>query len=327
MHDNMLSDAVEQLLIDHATPVVTRTIERGGSPAPLWSAIQDSGFCDALVPEGRGGAGLGLRDSFPLFEACGRHALAVPFAQTIMARALLSEAGQEVPEGSIALATGRPPGVDVVCGASADWVLLQEGSTMHLLDAKAAGREALGYVAVDVRMTWPTGKRAEAKFEARHELRVIEAVVLAGQMSGAMRHVFKQSLDYANVRQQFGRSIGKFQAIQHQLALMAEHAVAARMAAGMACAIDSPWPQPLLAAVAKARTAEAVVPLASMAHAIHGAFGITEEYDLQLHTRRLHAWRIAAGSETYWQQRIGQAALQAPEPLPEFVRQQLAPTS
>jgi hypothetical protein len=33
--------------------------------------------------------------------------------------------------------------------------------------------------------------------------------------------------------------------------------------------------------------------------AAHGAIGIGAEYDLQLHTCRLHAWRLTDGSETY----------------------------
>lgn len=327
MNDDMLGDAIEALLAGHATPAAVRAIEGGASSAPLWQAIEDAGFCDALVPEARGGAGLGLRDAFALFEACGRHALPVPLAQTVMARALLADAGRSAPPGAIALAASahadRP--VDVVCGAVADWVLIGDGRTLRLMEAGPAMRESLGGVAVDARMQWPSAARPERRVDSAHDLRVIEAVVLAAQMSGAMRRVFAQTLQYANERQQFGRPIGRFQAVQHQLAVMAQHTEAARMAARMACAGDTPWPDPLLAAVAKSRTGEAVVPVASTAHAVHGAIGITEEYDLQLHTRRLHAWRVAAGSEAYWQQRIGQALLAGSQSVPEFVRERLAP--
>ncbi|MBC7938257.1 MAG: acyl-CoA/acyl-ACP dehydrogenase, partial [Chitinophagaceae bacterium] len=81
---------------------------------------------------------------------------------------------------------------------------------------------------------------------------------------------------------------------------------------------------PLLCAVAKARTSEAAALVASIAHAVHGAIGITEQYDLQLRTRRLQAWRGAAGSESYWNMRIGQALLGSDHAmLPDFVRQEL----
>ena len=66
---------------------------------------------------------------------------------------------------------------------------------------------------------------------------------------------------------------------------------------------------PSLVATAKARCSEAALVVSELAHAIHGAIGFTEEYDLQLFTRRLHAWRQTAGSEAYWYGVAGEALL------------------
>ena len=63
-------------------------------------------------------------------------------------------------------------------------------------------------------------------------------------------------------------------------------------------------------ATAKARCSEAALVVSELAHAIHGAIGFTAEYDLQLYTRRLHAWRQAAGSESYWHDVAGSALLE-----------------
>ena len=120
------------------------------------------------------------------------------------------------------------------------------------------------------------------------------------KLSGALMAVFQRTLQYANERNQFGRPIGKFQAIQHQLAVMSEHAFAARMAAQLGCSGEGIAPVRLRVAVAKARTSEAALVVAELGHSIHGAIGFTEEYDLQLLTRRLHAWRQTAGTESYW---------------------------
>ena len=49
--------------------------------------------------------------------------------------------------------------------------------------------------------------------------------------------------------------------------------------------------------------------MASTAHALHGAIGVTEEFDLQLYSRRLHEWRMADGSEAYWNRIVGEAML------------------
>ena len=53
----------------------------------------------------------------------------------------------------------------------------------------------------------------------------------------------------------------------------------------------------------------APVEVAALAHSIHGAIGFTAEYDLQLWTRRLHAWRQSAGTEGYWFARVGKLIL------------------
>ena len=127
--------------------------------------------------------------------------------------------------------------------------------------------------------------------------------------------MFNRTLQYANDRVQFGRPIGKFQAIQHQLSVMAEHAFAARMAAQMGCRSTTALPDRLRVAVAKARTSEAALEVAGLAHSIHGAIGFTQELDLQLFTRRLHAWRQAGGSESYWHGVVGEALLDSDSAL------------
>lgn len=327
MQDTLFSDALEQLLAGIAPPAVVRAIEGGGSSSTLWAEVEASGFALALVPEAAGGAGIGLSEACAMFEACGRHVLPVPLAQTAAARALLAGAGLEAPAGAIALATrtrGDAP-MTVTYGAVADWVLLAEGSMLRLRDVREAERRVVAGT-LDAAMRWCADDRPACECPAPAcGLRAVEAVLLAVQMAGAMRRLLQMTLAYANERQQFGRAIGKFQAIQHELAVMAQHAEAARMAARMACTGTGVVPDALIAAVAKARTSEAVVPVASIAHAVHGAIGIAAEHDLQLYTRRLHAWRAAAGSESYWQVQIGRALIDSGMDTPEFTRTRLSP--
>ena len=156
----------------------------------------------------------------------------------------------------------------------------------------------------------------------------LTACLNAAQMAGALQRVLEMTLQYANDRQQFGRPIGKFQAIQHQLAVMAEQVMAARMAAQIGCQSASNGPgaiEPALmnVAVAKARANEAAVEVTALAHSIFGAIGFTAEHDLQLYTRRLHAWRLSAGTESYWHEVLGQAVLQSPYALSLDILQNL----
>jgi acyl-CoA dehydrogenase len=134
------------------------------------------------------------------------------------------------------------------------------------------------------------------------------AVIRATAIAGAGDRLLDLTTAYANERVQFGKPIGRQQAIQQQLAVMAEHAIAARIAAQMGCAVGLPIPT-RTAAMAKVVASLAVTPLATIAHAVHGAIGISEEYQVQLYTRRLHEWRIADGSERYWSEWLGSARI------------------
>ncbi|HVR49797.1 MAG TPA: acyl-CoA dehydrogenase [Pseudorhodoferax sp.] len=304
--DDLFTDAVAQLLRDLSTPDAVRAIEAGGDHRALWQAIEEAGFADALVPEAQGGAGLALHEVFGVLSLCGTHAVAVPLGETVLARGWLARAGVAVPRGSTVFAEAEDQAGDLVCplvrtGRVADQVLVARGSALRLLPRAAAQDQPAGFV-LDVALRWPaTAWEAGTPVTGdAQELRLLQASLYAAQLAGALRAAFDRTLAYANERQQFGRPIGKFQAIQHQLAQMAEHVSAARTAAQLGSRATELVPGRLQVAVAKARASEAALEVASMAHAIHGAIGFTAEFDLQLFTRRLHAWRQAAGSESYW---------------------------
>lgn len=316
MDNDLFADAARQLLADQCTPQVVRAIEAGGRAAPetaaLWEQLEATGLADALLGEDDGGAGLGLAQVFGVLEQCGAHALPLPLADTMVARALLAQAGVARPAGSIALARGertQEGGLRcaLVRGARvADAVLVQAGDAWHLLAVDGA-RAAPQALALDAALEWAVP--APVALNAETDARSLQAAMVAAQMAGALASVFQRTLQYANERQQFGRPIGKFQAIQHQLAVMSEHVFAARMAAQLGCSGAGVAPDRLRVATAKARCSEAALAVAELAHSIHGAIGFTEEYDLQLFTRRLHAWRQTAGSESYWHDVAGQALL------------------
>lgn len=310
--DDIFAAALRQLLVDQCTPQRIREIESGQSAVPLWNKLQESGFADALLSEAQGGAGLALPDVFAMLELCGSHAVPVPLAETMLARSLLAGAGVERPKGSITFgpeATNADGGIRcrlVPCGRVANWVLVAHGSACLLLPvAQAEARPAV--FALDADLAWSAAAvEAAQRLAGQHDLRTLQACICAAQLSGALMSVFTRTLQYANERSQFGRPIGKFQAIQHQLSVISEHTFAARMAAQIGCYSDSGIPDRLRVAVAKARTSEAALEVAALSHSIHGAIGFTEEFDLQLFTRRLHAWRQTAGSESYWHTVLGE---------------------
>ena len=341
--DTLLGDAAERLFAQTCTPALLRAAEQGHSIAAAWQACEDAGFADALVPEAQGGAGLDLADALPVVLAAGRHLCPYPIAHTVLARAWLARAGHAVPKGSIAIAAqalsmqqDRMTGVNVPWVRVADHVLAQADGHVWLLPVAAGcvapngvhgsldgeaswamaaavrvDGEASGASRAAVRMH---GEAAGASRSANREhgdapLDELAAIAYAGLMAGAMDRVLAMTLDYANQRTQFGKAIGRFQAVQQQISVMAEHVWAARMAAQLAFQGRGDQPQALMAALGKARTSQAAPLVADIAHAVHGAIGITAEFDLQCYTRRLRDWRLAGGSESYWHARIGAAAL------------------
>jgi len=145
----MFAEAIEAILVDRCTPGAIRAIENGGSPSALWQALADNGFLELMAGEDAGGAGLDLDAVFPIFVAFGRHALPVPAAQSIAARALLRDA--PAPEGMVTLAgharraaDGTIAAAGVAFGTIADVALADVDGQLVLLDCRQAERTPTG---------------------------------------------------------------------------------------------------------------------------------------------------------------------------------------
>jgi acyl-CoA dehydrogenase len=329
--DTMVQEALEALLQEFCTPALVREVESASDPRAaaqgLWQQLEASGLPDAALTEELGGAGLALDAVGALLELCGRFAVPLPLGETILARAFLSQAHVPIPRGSIALGEDA----HLSLGRTADWVLLEIGSQWLLLPITAEQLKPASFC-LDAHVTWTAEQcSGAAHLNAPAPMRRVRAMLYAAQLGGAAMRVFEQTLQFANDREQFGRPIGKFQAIQHQLSVLAEHAFAARMCRQMACqAVQSGLLLPDLSrvAIAKARASEAALEIAQLSHSIHGAIGFTREFDLQLFTRRLHAWRQAAGAEGWWQMQLGRALLDANNCMAvEFICDALQPFS
>lgn len=332
MNEEIL-EPFERLLADVSSSQVVRGIEAGTPAVALWSALDSSGFLDALVPEAQGGFGLPLAEVFGLVVATGRHAIPVPVGHTILARAGLARAGARVPREPVAIASiveEDNSGIilrHVPHALVADLFIAPLRNRWLLLEKTKATCTPSGiHGSLHADLAWDA--QASAAFTSHTPVawRDAGAVVAAAQIAGALERVLEATLQFANDRVQFGRPIGKFQAIQHQLAVMAENVAAARMAAQIGFESDDAWPVPMRAAAAKARASEAAALAAPMAHAIHGAIGITAELDLQLYTRRLHEWRADFGSERFWSAAIGRALLASGQPALDFMRTELLPS-
>lgn len=136
-------------------------------------------------------------------------------------------------------------------------------------------------------------------------------------MSGALETMLQISTDYVQERVAFGRPLGKFQAVQQNLARLAGEVAAALTAASSSADTLARFEEDpasgiteddvfLEVASAKIRAGEAATEGPAIAHQAHGAIGFTSEYRLQRYSRALWRWRDDFGAESIWALELGE---------------------
>jgi alkylation response protein AidB-like acyl-CoA dehydrogenase len=123
--------------------------------------------------------------------------------------------------------------------------------------------------------------------------------------------LFERTLAYVRERRQFGRPIGSFQAIQHELAdalAALEKARAAAWFAALAIAEDDPR-RALAASLAKASAGDCQRRLAKDAIQLHGGLGYTWEHDVQLFVKRALCVEALLGDSAWHRERIASLLL------------------
>ncbi len=331
----MLTEVATGLFRDLCTPDDVVAAEATGWSERLWSALAESGFPYVSVPEEAGGSGGDVADACALLTAAGRFAAPVPLAEAgLLGWWLLASAGLALPGGPLSVAVGRPGDAVELTGGPGSWrlsaraqrvpwggrservaLLAGGGGERFVVSAPAASaqvtpgrnlaaepRDTLEWtdaeLSDDVVGTAPAGVDASA-------LRLRGALSRAALISGALARVSELTMRYTGERQQFGRPIARFQAVQTHLVTIAEEAQLAGLATEVAALNARPEPGFFDVAAAKAATGEAATIAARASHQAHGAIGMTKEYELGQLTRRLWSWRDEFGSERYWSRELG----------------------
>jgi acyl-CoA dehydrogenase len=339
--DPLIEQSAQRLFAEEVDKAVRERAESGAFDERLWRLTVDSGFSMALASEAAGGVGESWGAVVPILHGIGYWQVPLPLAETMVGALLLSMAGLGVPEGPIALVeqgqgndlratgsdgalrlAGTVPHVAWARHARTAVVSLS-GARLALVDLRAGHGVACSEHVDHARMPADTLRfdGVACMAQATHTLPLAQPVWSLGalarsvMMVGALESALEQSVRYAGERVQFGKPIGKNQALQQQLALMAGDASAARMAA-LTAAGDAPstaLPDAPAAAfsiaVAKVRCGEAATRATGIAHQVHGAIGFTREHSLHFATRRLWAWREQFGSDAAWAERLGRLAI------------------
>ena len=299
-----------------------QALAEGAWPERLWRTFAETGLAQAALPEDAGGAGLAA--GLAVMRAAGRHAAPLPVAETMIGALLCHEAGVEPPAGPLTVcapATERDD-TDSAALQRVPWARFASvvviatpdgGHALYRPVAVIEGANLAGEPRDDV-----TG--GEPLAAARIPPPAVDATALmalarAAQLRGAMEQVLSKTVAYAQAREQFGRPLARFQAIQHHLAEIGGEAAAT------GAAVDATAQAVTLfaCAAAKARASQAAGTVAHLAHQVHGAMGYTVEHDLHHWTTRLWAWRDEFGNEAHWWQVLGAEAARGAALWPTIV--------
>jgi acyl-CoA dehydrogenase len=334
----MLLESMGRLFEDKCSKQVVDRAEKGEFAAELWQAVSETGVPLAALPESAGGADAEWSDLYAVLRVAGRCSAPIPLAETMLAGWIAASAGLELSDGPMSVGpvragdslklerdgngwrlSGRASRLPYAASAQRI-VLLADGPDGEMavaLNTTEGAEVAPGRnIAGEPRDTLTfAGLRLSADAAApigggttRAALYRRGALARATMMSGALERAMDLAVTYAQERQQFGRPISKFQAVQQNLAVLAGQTAAAVAAANVgieALGRNDPDAEEFYVAVAKTRVGEAATLACEIAHQVHGAIGFTQEYALQLSTRRLWSWREEFGADPEWAARVG----------------------
>ena len=264
-----LQDGLQDLFTRSAGPARARrlgdTLDR-----ELLDVLDRQGFLDIATESS-------LVDVVLLIEQAERAYARAPVA----ARTIVAPLVGSTP--SVALGLVSSPRALVRYAGQCDSYLFLDGESAYQADAAQVAVEP-----VASRWGYPVGRvraSSTAPLEADAEtLRAAWQLSLAAEMGAQMQAAIAVTARYVTERHQFGRAIGSYQAVAHQLAKAAVHAEGTTWLARR-----SAWDiaDRTLAAAAATYACEAAKVVIDATHQVTGAIGITREYDLVLSTMRL----------------------------------------
>jgi alkylation response protein AidB-like acyl-CoA dehydrogenase len=320
-----LADLFGKIFRTESTPARIRAAEPLGWDGRLWDIVTSAGAPTMALAESLGGGAASKSDLAVVAVEHGRHLAAVPLAEVLAATHLLAglPAGHdlipEIARGALLPTVCLRP-VDgtvaplVPAGAVADLVIYFDRSQLVALRREGArphqpSPATFGSVPVadlGLREGWSQrrilaqGAAAAAAFE---EAVLLWQLLTAASLVGLQQRALKMGVDYVNTREAFGVKLGWFQSIQHRLADVSTAGEGAELLMYKAAwAWDTAHHErDGLTMMAFLFTAEAAYETCRASLQVHGGYGFTLEYDIQLYYRRAKAWPLLLGPtrETY----------------------------
>jgi alkylation response protein AidB-like acyl-CoA dehydrogenase len=305
----------------------------GFDPAIL-RQMGEMGWIGLRLPEAAGGAGLGLGEACALAEELGGALAPEPLIPSMLTASLLATVGagplERVLAGEALVLTAwqeRPDTLEVPGSpdAARRFLPMAAGAAAFLLPVRASGRIALyeqaGTEGLTTEQTQDGGHVGTLEPRLSAATRIADdigealtpaldeaALLTSAYLLGGMDRAFAMTLDYLRTRQQFGRIIGTFQALQHKAADVRMQIALTRASIEAAAAtLDAgATGDARRAAVsrAKARAAAASMLVTRQCIQLHGGIGYTDQYDVGLYLRKAMVMANQYGSATLHRRRF-----------------------
>jgi 3-oxochol-4-en-24-oyl-CoA dehydrogenase len=293
---------------------------------PFWDELMSMGWLGLHLPEEHGGSGYGLGELAVVLEALGAVAAPGPFLPTVAASAVIDACGSDAQRKTHlpGLADGSTLGAVALSGSvvrdsngrlSGEAGLVLGGDHAHVVVIRLG--EDLGIVrvtpgaAVSVDTIDPTRRSARLSLDGvvidddeviPHGATAAVAIarsLAAAEAAGGAAATLGMALDYAKVREQFGRTIGSFQAVKHHLAnMLVDSELAAAVAWDAARAAGRGTQGALAGAVAATQALPGYVRCAEKNIQLLGGIGFTWEHDAHIYLRRAWALSTLFGRES-----------------------------
>ena len=296
-----------------------------GFDKAVWRDMCEMGWPGLLVSEDLGGSGLGVSEFCALTEELGASLVPEPLIPAAFAAMLLPAdhaasvlsgerivlpAWQEKPHGisltgdttfSGGRLNGRKMFVPMAAGADAFLVTVPGG--LALVERDAAGVHVASTTAQDggnfATVTFDNAQ-AEAIAGDASDAFEIAALATGAYLLGAMDRIFGITMEYLKTREQFGRKIGSFQALQHRSADLKIQLELTRATVNAAArTLDTEKDaraRKVAVSRAKARASDAASVMTRGCIQLHGGIGYTDAADPGLFLRKTMVLAPAFGT-------------------------------
>ena len=333
----LLQETFAQLFAALSSPECVRAAEPSGFDPALWKQLAETGALGVRVPEAAGGSDGSLLDAAVIAAQAGRRLASVPLLEGILAgRLLAASPGPEAAswlarlldgDAVVSLALhplGEAPKQWVAAAGVADALIALDADQLVLLPRAgkppvappgAPGAAPLG--CFQPRPPVPLGAGAvarEAFGAAVEEWKLLMAAALAG----LAREALEMAGRYASERVQFDRPIGSFQGLAHPLAESAADVEGARLLVWRAIWAIAAGRGDAAALISMAFAWSSLVATTAVARAlhVHGGYGLSLEYDIQLYHRRAKAWPLVYGDPQQELLCVAARSFDTPPPRP-----------